>query len=248
MRHTSGFGLFGVLIVVVILLVVAVPAVLVGRARAKRLITQSRDQPFAYGQPMSPVPGSEWDFGVDVVGLPGVVSVIPFIRTNTALAVLNPLTAAQASAGMAAMGESRGRVHIKVPLGPDWPNLSILVRGGAQQIGGALARSMGTAGTEIVTGDPTFDGLYKIASGTPDPRPVLAVVNPQVREMVLAGRVTRWLIGGGMWIEAGYSQPEQRDACIDWTIRLATLIVTSSGIPVVRPGPPPGYGGGQVPA
>lgn len=237
--------LVGVLVFVVILAVAAPIVVFWARRKVRSTIAATANQPFAYGVPMNPVPGSARDFGVDVVGLPGVVSVFPFTRVPMNLQQqLDPLLVAE----RAWMAEPPARVHLKVPLGPDWPRLAVLYRAGGQQAGTALARSIGTAGTEIATGDPAFDRDYYVGSGTPDPRPALAVVNPQVRQMVLGGRVQRWQIGGGMWLEVGFFDAAQESAAIDWTIRLARLIVTSSGIPVVRPSTPGHELGGQVPA
>ncbi len=230
-------------------LVLIVIAVLVGRSIAKRRIAAAvaTPRPFAFGTRMDPVPGTSLSFDVDVAGLPGVVSVARFVEPP-AIRSLDPMAQVMQRAARAWMDQPPGRVHVKVPLGPEWPSLSILFRAGGQQVGTALARSIGTAGTEIPTGDAAFDAQYRIASGTPDPRPALTVVNPQVRQMILQGRVQRWVSSTGMWIETGFMDPAQEAAAVDWTIRLATLIVTSSGIPVIRPGPPPVVPGGQVPA
>ena len=226
--------LLAVLVFVALVVAIAV-VVVVGGRRGRR--DPAVGVPPVGGGSVHPVPGAFRAFEVDVAGVPATVSIGHWTPALLRLWSLPELSA-----------NPPGTVHLEADLGTAWPPLTVLWRPLRQDLGTLSAKLAGTDAPVVPTGDPAFDAEYVVLGQTPDPRPVQAVLNPAVRAMMLTGRVLRWQMApDGIWLVVGYFDEQQQAGCVEWTVRLATTTVLTSGVPVPRPGPPPPPPGGQVP-
>lgn len=139
-----------------------------------------------------------------------------------------------------------GLIDLRVPLGAEWPVLVVTsrtsVRMAAGRVGAALGGNQGMA---YQTGNPAFDGQYRVNHAGAAPELLARLLNPAVQAALCSRKRLRFLrLERVLWIEYqlvtypndSHAAVREKDAgqAGRWLLEFADTVMRSPGLPLGR--------------